>query len=514
MLDFSDPQIWWFLTRASAIVAWVLLTMTAVWGILLKTRILRGADNPEWLKITHRYISGLAIIMVALHIVTLMLDDYIDFGWADVLVPFATSFEPLAVALGVFAFWLLVAIQSTALLAKWLPEALWKAIHLSSYGVLVLVALHSALVGTDVGTPWYTAVSLVLITTATLAAIVRFIIAGREKPVRVAARAPGVSVPANRVEGQLATPTSGFRARVVDRTEAGPDLVELTLAPVHEEHELEWDAGSHLTLHLGNGLERQYSLAGDPAEQNTLLIGVKNTRGAGGGSAWIHDNLTVGDEIVCDLPRNHFPLKPAHRYQFIASGIGVTPLRSMLHSVPASREWTLLYIARFAEEMLFAEELVRLYGERVTLWVTRERGSRPDLSALIDRAAEVYACGSAQLLDELERIVPAKRLHIERFEPKVRASERAGQAFTVVAATSGVSVTVDSEETIVKALADAGVSVPASCNRGVCGTCEVRVLQGQPEHLDSVMSDADKDELGIMYPCVSRSLSPQLTLDV
>jgi ferredoxin-NADP reductase len=509
MLDFSDPQIWWFLTRASAVVAWVLLTLTAVWGILLKTRILRGADNPEWLKITHRYISGLAMAMVALHIVTLVLDDYIDFGWADVLIPFAASFEPLPVALGVSAFWLLVAIQATALLAKWLPETLWKAIHLSSYGVLLLVALHSGLVGSDVGTPWYTAVSLVLITTATLAAVIRFIIAGREKP---APRGTPVKPAATRIDAPLSTPATSFHARVVDRVNSSSGLAELTLTPVDNNLDLEWEAGAHLTLHLGNGLQRQYSLAGDPAEQNTLLIGVKNTGGPGGGSTWIHKNLHVGDEIVCDVPRNQFPLKPAHRYQFIASGIGITPLRSMLHALPSSREWTLLYIARSTEDMLFAEELVRLYGERVTLWATGERGFRPDLVGFIDPAAEVYACGSAQILDELERIVPAKRLHLERFEPKVRASGRAGESFRVVASASGVSVVVESQDTIIGALAKSGVVVPVSCNRGVCGTCEVRVLEGQPEHLDSVMSDADKDELGIMFPCVSRSLSPSLTI--
>ncbi|MCF8549283.1 MAG: 2Fe-2S iron-sulfur cluster binding domain-containing protein [Pontimonas sp.] len=511
MLDFSDPQIWWFLTRASAIVAWVLLTVTALWGILLKTRILRGADNPDWLKVTHRYISGLAMTMVAVHIVTLLLDDYIDFGWADVLIPFATSFEPLPVALGVIAFWLLVAIQVTALLAKWLPEAFWKAVHLSSYGVLLLVALHSGLVGTDVGTPWYTAVSLVLITTATLAVVIRFIIAGREKP---APRKTPATVAAPQGDAIRAMPASNFTARVVDRVDSGSGLALITLTPVDKNLELEWEAGAHLTLHLGNGLERQYSLAGDPAEQDSLLIGVKNTGGPGGGSTWVHENLHVGDEILCDFPRNHFPLKPARRYQFIASGIGITPLRSMLYALPASREWTLLYIARSAKDMLFAEELVELYGERVSLWATGDRGSRPDLASLIDPAAEVYACGSAAVLDELERIVPARRLHLERFEPKVRVSGRVGQAFSVLAATSGVSVAVNPGETVVGALAKSGVVLPVSCNRGVCGTCEVRVLEGQPEHLDSVMSDADKDELGIMYPCVSRSLSAELTLEV
>ncbi|MDA9786917.1 hypothetical protein N9C74_02720, partial [Pontimonas sp.] len=267
VLDFTNPQIWWYLTRASAMIAWVLLTLTMVWGILLTTRVLRGADNPEWLKVTHRYISGLAMVMIVTHIGTLLLDDYINFGWADVLIPFATNFEPLPVALGIIAFWLIVAIQLTALGARWLPEALWKSIHITSYLAIVAIALHSGLVGTDVGTPWYTVVSLILITTVTLAGIVRLIIAGREKPKRLADTAlAAASAPA-----QVQT---GFEARVVERTPVGEKIVQFTLTPVDQSLDLEWEAGAHITLHLGNGLERQYSLAGDPAEQNTLVIGV------------------------------------------------------------------------------------------------------------------------------------------------------------------------------------------------------------------------------------------------
>lgn len=507
VLDFTNPQIWWYLTRASAMIAWVLLTLTMVWGILLTTRVLRGADNPEWLKVTHRYISGLAMVMIVTHIGTLLLDDYINFGWADVLIPFATNFEPLPVALGIIAFWLIVAIQLTALGARWLPEALWKSIHITSYLAIVAIALHSGLVGTDVGTPWYTVVSLILITTVTLAGIVRLIIAGREKPKRLADTAlAAASAPA-----QVQT---GFEARVVERTPVGEKIVQFTLTPVDQSLDLEWEAGAHTTLHLGNGLERQYSLAGDPAEQNTLVIGVLNTGGEGGGSAWIHDHLSVGDVIRCEMPRNHFPLKPARRYQFVASGIGITPIRSMVDSIPASREWSLLYLGRNREDMLFADELERLFGDHVTVWATGEKGTRANLRELIDPSADVYGCGSEEMLRELELQVAPRRLHLERFEPITRVSNSSVGSFELTLNRSGTTVEVPETETMLESLERAGVTVQASCRRGVCGTCEVSVLRGEPEHLDSVMSDADKDELGIVYPCVSRSRTPSLTLDV
>ena len=506
MLNFQDPQVWWFLTRASAMVAWALLTLTMVWGVLLKTRILRGADNPEWLTVTHRYISGLALTMIATHMGTLLLDEYISFGWADILVPFATSFEPFAVALGIFAFWAIILIQITALTAKWLPDVVWKGIHLLSYAVILLVGLHSALVGTDVGTPWYTAVSLVLITTATLAGVVRLVIASREKPTP---RAPAIST----TEPTTAR-LSGFPARVVKKSSLGENLAKLTLEPLDPATDLEWEAGAHLTLHLGNGLERQYSLSGDPAEPRSLQLGILNTRGEGGGSSWIHEHLTEGSEIHCEFPRNHFPLKPAKKYQFVASGVGITPIRSMLHSLPAAREWSLLYLGRTRDDMLFADELTELYGDRITLWVGDEQGSRAPFEELIEPDAEVYACGSPAILSALEQLVAPKRLHVERFEPQVRISTGGLGAFEITTARSGKTVTVGDQLSTLEALEQAGVDVPASCRRGTCGTCEVRVLAGTPEHLDSVMSDADKDELGVMYPCVSRSQTPHLTLDI
>lgn len=505
MLDFENPQVWWYLTRASAMVAWVLLTLTVVWGILLKTRILRGADNPEWLTVTHRYISGLAMAMIVTHMGTLLLDDYIQFGWADILVPFATSYEPLPVALGIIAFWLIILVQVTALSSRWLPESVWKGVHLSSYLAIVLVGLHSGLVGTDVGTPWYTVISLILITTATLAGIVRLVIAAREKPPARTAISP--STP--NVSG-----TPRFRARVVERVTVGDNLVELTLTPLDRTVDLDWESGAHLTLHLENGTERQYSLAGDPAEQDTLRLGVLNTRGEGGGSTWIHDNLQVGTEVDCDFPRNHFPLKPAKRYQFVASGVGITPLRSMIHSVPAGREWSLLYLGRTTDDMLFVDEMTQEYGDRVTIWASQERGSRASLEDLLDLVADVYACGSAELLASLEQLVAPKRLHLERFEPQVRTSNGRVDSFTVIAAASGTTVTVNTDQTTLEALEVAGIALPASCRRGTCGTCEATVLEGTPEHLDSVMSDADKDELGVMYPCVSGSQTPSLTLNV
>ena len=517
MLDFSEPAVWWFITRASAIVAWVLLTLSVLWGILLKTRILRGADNPEWLKVVHRFISGLAMLMVLTHMASLYLDTYIEFTVADLLIPFSSSFEPWGVALGVIGMWAMVLVWATSMAMKWIPQPVWKGIHFLSYLSLFAVAMHSGMVGSDVGTPWYTALSLVLITSAAFATIIRVILTKRAPSKTPSAASTAVAVtpgaPADSVShNRPIASAESFTARVMTRRQVAEKIVEFTLAPVDPDVILEWEAGAHITLHLGNGDERQYSLTGDPADSTALTIAVLNTEGPGGGSKWIHDHLQVGMELRVDGPIQAFPLRAHHRYQFVASGIGITPIRSMLASLPASREWELIYLGRNREGMAYVEQLEAQYPGRVSVWASSEHGARASLPNIIDTTAEVYACGSEALLTELEQLVPAQRLHLERFSPRDRSGEHQAAGFVMTWEPTGQQLEVSSDQTVLESLESIGVDVNASCRRGVCGSCELRVVDGQPAHLDSVMADADKDELGIMYPCVSRATGNSLTL--
>lgn len=512
VLDFSEPAVWWYITRASAIVAWVLLTMSALWGILLKTRILRGADNPDWLKVVHRFISSLAMLMVITHVVSLWMDSYIEFTVADLLIPFASSFEPLAVALGVIAMWVMVIVWITSVAMPWLPQGVWKAIHFTSYLSLFAVALHSGMVGSDVGTPWYTALSLVLVTMATLAGVIRVILTKRAAPRASAKDAPVQSSTPAVAQSSRATNGPDFVAKVVARQMLTSSIVELTLTPVDSDYEVEWEAGAHITLHLGNGTERQYSLVGDPADNRSLRIAVLNTGGPGGGSQWIHDHVRVGMELGVDGPIQAFPLKAHHRYQFVASGIGITPLRAMMQSIPAGREWELVYLGRTREDMAYLEELEEQFPGKVRVWASAENGRRASLSSLIDPAAHVYACGSEGVLSELEKSVARDRLHLERFTPIDRSAEHTASQLSVTWEPTGQTIDVAPESTVLESLESAGVSLNASCRRGVCGSCELRVIDGEPAHMDSVMSDEDKDEIGVMYPCVSRAKSSSLTV--
>lgn len=123
----SDPHIWWYVTRASAIIAWILLTLAVVGGILLFTRLLRNVDNPSWLQDLHRYLGGLSIVMLLLHMVTLMLDGWLHFSLSNVLLPFSVTYRAPPVVLGIIAFYLLLAVQGSSLMTRWLPRKFWRA---------------------------------------------------------------------------------------------------------------------------------------------------------------------------------------------------------------------------------------------------------------------------------------------------------------------------------------------------------------------------------------------------
>lgn len=142
-------QFWWHVTRASGIVAWLMLTAAVIWGVLLSTPAFGTIRRPAWLLDLHRWLGGLTVAFVAVHVAALVADGYVHFGVADVTVPMASDWKPGAVAYGVIAMWLLVAVQATSLAVTRLPRRVWRAVHLTSYLVFWSTSIHAALAGTD-----------------------------------------------------------------------------------------------------------------------------------------------------------------------------------------------------------------------------------------------------------------------------------------------------------------------------------------------------------------------------
>ncbi|MFF1376142.1 PDR/VanB family oxidoreductase [Streptomyces sp. NPDC058308] len=272
-----------------------------------------------------------------------------------------------------------------------------------------------------------------------------------------------------------------------------------------------WEPGAHVDIALPNWLTRQYSLCGDPADRDAYRVAIRYDPLSRGGSEYIHRFLRRGRTLDVSLPRNHFPLAPAPEYLFVAGGIGVTAVLPMLNAATASGvPAALLYVGRSTATMPFAGELASRYGDRVRIVATREQG-RPDLPALhatLGPRTLVYCCGPASMLTAAEAAFPAERLRTERFHPQPRRFGPDAE-FEAVCARSGRTVRVPADESLLDALTHAGRPLPTGCREGVCGSCELTVLEGDPDHRDDIGAPA-----GRMYACVSRARSPRLVLDL
>lgn len=149
-----SSQLWWYTARAGGIVAWVLLAASVVWGLLLSTRLRPGGVAPAWILDLHRYLGGLATIFVGVHVVAVVLDSYVHFGLADVLVPFVSSWHPNAVAWGIVAMYLLLAVELTSLARRRLPPRVWRRIHYLSLPLFAFATVHFVVAGTDGQNPF------------------------------------------------------------------------------------------------------------------------------------------------------------------------------------------------------------------------------------------------------------------------------------------------------------------------------------------------------------------------
>ncbi|MGN9757627.1 PDR/VanB family oxidoreductase [Streptomyces sp. SD31] len=303
---------------------------------------------------------------------------------------------------------------------------------------------------------------------------------------------------------------------VVDGKEFVADgVLALTLRHPLGERLPAWEPGAHIDVVLGPELERQYSLCGDPADRDAWRIAVLREPDGRGGSAHVHAQLGQGDKVRVRGPRNHFRLESAPRYRFIAGGIGITPILPMLAAAEAAgAEWTLLYGGRTRRSMAFTAELSR-YGDRVTVAPQDETGLLDLASVLDDVPADtlVYCCGPGPLLDAVEARCPAGLLHVERFAPKEQEGGE-NTEFEVELAQSGRTVTVSPDVSVLDAVRAAGVEVLFSCTEGTCGTCETDVLDGTPEHRDSVLTREEQESGETMMICVSRCRGKRLVLDL
>jgi ferredoxin-NADP reductase len=308
--------------------------------------------------------------------------------------------------------------------------------------------------------------------------------------------------------------------QVASRTEGAEGVVVLELRDPSGAELPAWAPGAHLDLELPNGLTRQYSLCGDPGDRSVWRIGVLREPEGRGGSAYVHDELTEGVQIDVRGPRNNFPMVESPHYVFIAGGIGITPILPMMAAADAAgAEWELHYGGRSRRSMAFLESMEELTGTRVTLHPQDEVGLI-DLEAILGTPRPdtvVYCCGPEPLLQAVEKKCvtwPADALHVERFSPKEFGEPLLQGAFEVELATSGMTLTVPPDKSILEVVEEAGVPVLSSCQEGTCGTCETPVLDGAVDHRDSLLTPAEQEANDTMFICVSRAACPKLVLEL
>jgi len=326
-----------------------------------------------------------------------------------------------------------------------------------------------------------------------------------------------------------AAPGSGARVPVGGASEAIPatvtgrrqvtaDVVELTLVAGSGAFP-SWQPGAHVDLELPGGVVRQYSLCGRPGDAELRVAVLREPHGRGGSQA-IHAQVHPGTPLRVRGPRNHFRLRPADFILFVAGGIGITPLLPMIDECDSrGTPWRLLFLGRSRERMPYLGDLLDRHPGRVYAWPSAERG-RYDLDDLWARMPAghplVYACGPEQLLSGLEE---SARRHdredavvVERFSPR-SVAHGPNRPIELVLARRGRTVTVAADESVLDAANAAGAGILSTCREGTCGTCEVRVLAGVPEHRDSVLTAEERLAGDTMMTCVSRCRGSRLVLD-
>jgi ferredoxin-NADP reductase len=311
-----------------------------------------------------------------------------------------------------------------------------------------------------------------------------------------------------------------LKLEVVAREELAAGVIGLRLRRPDQAPLPDWTPGAHIDLVLDDDLVRQYSLVGPAADTAEWRVAVLLEADGRGGSRYVFEHVHPGAVVRARGPRNHFELEPADRYVFVAGGIGITPITSM---IAAAEErgvpWSLTYGGRNAGSMAFGTQLRERHGDRVTL-VPQDVSGLIDLERLLADPAEgtsVYCCGPAPLLTAVEAATAtwsAGTLHVERFTPVELAHPVVDEEFEVELALSDVVLAVPPGTSVLEVISDAGVDVLSSCAEGTCGTCETAVLAGEVDHRDSVLTAEEKAANESMMICVSRSRCPRLVLEL
>ncbi|MGR3502486.1 PDR/VanB family oxidoreductase [Pseudaestuariivita sp.] len=304
---------------------------------------------------------------------------------------------------------------------------------------------------------------------------------------------------------------------VAKRRQLTETITEFTLTPADAAALPGFTPGAHITVQTPSGAMRRYSLVNDGSAPDSYVIALKREPASRGGSASMHDVALEGTRLQVEPPQNDFALQDTPEPLLIAGGIGVTPILSMARHLTAQQKpFRVIYCSRSAEEAAYLDELTAM-GPHVT--VHHDHGDFDEMYDFWDhfetpQAHHVYCCGPAPLMEEIKAMCghwPEGRVVFEDFKP-VEAVKPDDTPFAVTLRSSGQTVDVPADRTILEALRDAGIATASSCESGTCGTCKCTLVAGEADHRDMVLMDEEKTSR-IMI-CVSRAKSAELVLDL
>lgn len=317
-----------------------------------------------------------------------------------------------------------------------------------------------------------------------------------------------------------------FPVRVVAIHYEAADIVSFFLERPDRSPLWPVEPGSHVDVHLPNGMMRSYSLSNHDGRSERYRLTVARDLNSKGGSTFLHDSIRAGQMVEISAPRNNFPLfEAANLTVMVAGGIGVTPFLPMMERLNAlGRKWRIHYCVRTRERAALLGEIEKLaeagLGELVANYDEEPGGAMLDLKGVASTLGvsdHIYCCGPIGMLDAFRKACSAQgieddRVHFEYFSSATESATDGG--YDIILDASKRTVRVCEGQTMLQALLDAGLNIPYSCEEGVCGACETRVLAGTPDHRDMILSDRERAENRTMMVCCSGSKSPTITLDL
>src|SRR5690625_3440609 len=285
---------------------------------------------------------------------------------------------------------------------------------------------------------------------------------------------------------------SGDQLTVVGRSERSTSVTEFVLERGDGSRMPDWVPGAHIDVVLPSGKVRQFSLCGDRWSPHQYRIAVQREEHGTGGSIEIHDDIRLGETVSFGGPRNNFRLAPAQNYRFIAGGLGLTAVLPLIEqAAKLNLQWQLLYLGRTAERMAY-RHLADQYPGRRAMHTSVDRGRASIRQWLGELPADtmVYACGPEAMLEALPEEgpeLPDQFLRTERFTNTLAEATVSSEPYEIVLSRSGKVINAPGTAPMTDVLARAGVDVITSCAKGVCGTCEVDVVEGEIDHRDAIL---------------------------